>query len=254
MRATTKFLDQHLASQTAQDGEVPRARDEPPGLRRRGLLLQLDDTAGRRLGGERQEELDRHLDARGRGVVLDDDGQVDRLGHGQVVAAEGGIGGPGQRRRRQHDAVGARGFRLPRQGDCPVRRRVRDARAHGDLAIRRLERGVQHRGPLRVAEPSRLAEHAQDREAVHARRPDERHQAGHGGRVERPVGKERCRDDVPDPAQCRDVAHAASVVDRQIDHEATRPPGKRRASANCRRVGMTAHRLGTWTPIRRVPS
>src|SRR3990172_533948 len=129
--AGTQLLEQHDPAQAAEDGQLRVRSEQTADLGRRWLLLELHHAAFRGFAGQRGEELRAHPDAAAGGVVLDHDGQVDRLGDGEVVAAHRGVVGPREGWWGEHHRVGPECLGLASVGDGAIRGGVGPAPADG---------------------------------------------------------------------------------------------------------------------------
>ena len=195
-----QLFEQHDRPEPTEDAQVRPGRQEPADLRGARFVLELDDAARGRTFGDGREDLDRHVDPAARRVVLDHDGEIDGLGHGQVVRDDRRVVRLGQGRWRQHDRVrpGRRG--LTGEGDRPVSAGMAHTDADGQ-PVRRAQDAGDDLASFIVPESARFAEDTEDRHAVDATARHEAGQAGQAGDVQRPVGGERRRDDRPNALQ-----------------------------------------------------
>ena len=138
-------------------------------------------------------------------MILDHDRDGDRVGHRPVVGQHGGIVRPGEGRRGEHDRVRPGRLGLAGEGDCAVRPGVAHPDAHRQVAGRG-EDAIDDRSAFVVAQAPGLAEDAQDGHAVDAAVRDEAGERRQAVGVQRPVGRERRRDDRPDPLEPLDAA------------------------------------------------
>ena len=95
---------------TRTPGAAASSRPTLGGL---GSSSSLTTRHDRRTLGDRGQQVDGHVDAAARRMVLDDDRQVDGLGDREVVGQDRRVVGPRQCRRGEHHRVGAHRLRLP---------------------------------------------------------------------------------------------------------------------------------------------
>jgi hypothetical protein len=130
-----------------------------------GALLDRDDAVD--LLVDADDQLDRHVHARGLGVVVDHDGQA-AVGDGGEEGDHFIRIGAVAERRQAHDRGGARVLRVVGVGERGQGRARRDTGDHRDATGGGLDDGLHDRAALLGREAAGLAHRARGHEAVHA--------------------------------------------------------------------------------------